>query len=121
MSKTPSIHGARLKRAIDRAKEWAVENKQPLSLERAAVFLGINRETLLELVNNKTFADEFPRDADELRNLYAFCNAEMADALIKAGRQTGVLMLAKNNYRYADGESEAGVGVPIFVGEDELS
>ena len=121
MSKTPCIHGARLKRAIERAKAWAVENKQPLSLERAAVFLGIDREQLLELANGKAFADEFPNDAAELRSLYAFCNAEMADALIKAGRQTGVLMLARNNYRYADGETDASGGVPIFVGEDELT
>lgn len=121
MSKTPCIHGTRLKRAIEHAKAWAVENKQPLSLERAAVFLGINREQLLELVSGKEFADEFPRDAAELRNLYAFCNAEMADALIKAGRQTGVLMLAKNNYRYDDAADAAGVGAPIFVGEDELT
>jgi len=121
VSKSPSVHGARLKRAIEKAKAWAAENKQPLSLERAAVFLGIDRETLLELANGKAFAEEFPRDAAELRSLYAFCNAEMADALIKAGRQTGVLMLAKNNYRYADGETDVGVGVPVFVGEDELT
>ena len=118
LKRTPNIHGARLKNAIRQAKAWAFDNGQPLTLERAAVFLGIDRERLLDLVKNSDFAAQFPKDADEIRSLYAFCNAEMADALIKSGRQTGVLLLAKNNYRYAEAEA---VGVmPTFVGEDEL-
>ncbi len=119
MSKTPCLHGVRLRRAIERAKTWANENGQPLTLERAAVFLGVDREQLLELVTGQTFAQQFPDDAAELRGLYAFCNAEIADALVKSGRQTGVLMLAKNNYRYA--ETEGGGVLPVFVGEDELT
>lgn len=119
MKRTPNIHGARLKNAIRQAKSWALDNGQPLTLERAAVFLGIDRERLLELVKSNEFAAQYPKDAGEIRSLYAFCNAEMADVLIKSGRQTGVLLLAKNNYRYADA-TEAGA-MPTFVGEDELT
>ncbi len=119
MRKAPNIHGTRLKNAIRQAKDWAQENNQPLTIERAAVFLGIDREQLLDLVKSATFAEQFPNDAKEIRALYAFCNAEIADVLIKSGRQTGVLLLAKNNYRYAEGEPAG--AVPIFVGEDELT
>lgn len=119
LKRTPNIHGVRLKNAIRLAKEWAKENNQPLTLERAAVFLEIDREQLLELIKSEAFAQQYPNDAKALRALYAFCNAEIADVLIKSGRQTGVLLLAKNNYRYA--ESEPTGAVPIFVGEDELT
>lgn len=119
MRKAPNVHGGRLKQAIQQAKTWASDNGQPLTLERAAVFLGIDREQLLDLVKNTAFAEKYPADAKEIRALYAFCNAEIADVLIKSGRQTGVLLLAKNNYRYAEGEPVG--AVPTFAGEDELT
>ena len=73
---------------------------------------------MLDLMKSEDYAARFPADAKLLRGLYAYCNAEIADALVKSGRQSGVLLLAKTNYRYT--EAEAVVGAPVFTGEDEL-
>lgn len=106
--------------AIRRAETYAREAGVPLTLERVAACLGVNREVIRRLAEQENPADNCERRVCEaLRGVYLRCNADLIESLMTKNN-SGTAMLARSNFGY--GEETAVQGEPVvFVGERDLA
>lgn len=109
--------------AIRQARAWAEERGVPLTWERVAACMGIDRERLRKLATGAAEGSRVRREAiGRLRRIYLDCNATLIEELMASkGSHSGALLLAKNDFGYTDkGETAVGTQPVRFVGEDRL-
>ena len=113
----------RVEEAIVRARARAEERGVPLTLERVAACLGIDRDRLRQLATGPITGSRAEQAAAErLRQVYLDCNAALIEELMACkGSHSGAMLLAKNDFGYTD-KVEVAAGMPPvrFVGEERL-
>ncbi|MBQ8752267.1 MAG: hypothetical protein IJZ13_04095 [Clostridia bacterium] len=112
----------RVEEAIVRARARAEERGVPLTLERVAACLGIDRDRLRQLATGPITGSRAEQAAAErLRQVYLDCNAALIEELMACkGSHSGAMLLAKNDFGYTD-KAEAAPAPPVrFVGEERL-
>jgi len=123
MSKRGKLTPERVETAIHQARQRAEERGVPLTLERVAACLGIDRDRLRQLATGPVTGSRAEQEAAQrLRQVYLDCNAALIEELMACkGSHSGAMLLAKNDFGYTD-KAEAAAGIPPvrFVGEERL-
>lgn len=113
----------RVAEAIAQARSFAEERHIPLTLERVAACLGIDRDRLRELATMPVGSRRQEREiAALLRQVYLDCNAALIEELMACkSSHGGAMLLAKNDFGYTDKGEPIGTHEPVrFVGEERL-
>ena len=115
--------------AIETAKQICAERKTPLTIERIAACLGMERRSLRRYADrthstagmSDKEVEAYNDVCDAVYRAYLECQADAADALNRLGNTMGTKFLAINNYDYVD-KVDTNIHVsPIqFVGADKL-
>lgn len=85
-----------LQEQIDKYYAWAKKNKKPLTIERLAVFLEIDRHTVLKYGEK----DKFYSTVKKARDMILASKADMLNSL--GGVKTGIIFDLKNNHGFVD-------------------
>ncbi len=117
-----------IKKGIENAKEYCKEKDIPLTLVRVCSCIGIDRKTMLELVNggavasNETEEEKKKRERSVmlLKRVHTECNADLEDCLATGRGTVGNIFLGKNNYGYVDKVEVNTTEKVIFCGENDM-
>ena len=119
---------AAIKKGIENAKKYSEEKGIPLTLVRVCSCVGIDRLTMLNLlnsnlaVNNETEEEKKKREKSLslLKKAYTECNADLEDCLATGRGTIGNIFLGKNNYGYVDKVEVNTTEKVVFCGENEM-
>lgn len=119
---------AAIKKGIENACKYCEEKQIPLTLVRVCSCIGIDRQTMLELVKGGAMAtnetEEEKRNREKsialLKKVHTDCNADLEDSLATGRGTIGNIFLAKNNYGYVDKVEVNTTEKVIFCGENDL-
>lgn len=113
----------RVAEAITQARRFAEERHIPLTLERVAACLSIDRDRLRELATASVAKSKKEQEiAAQLKQVYLDCNAALIEELMACkSSHGGAMLLAKNDFGYTDKGEPIAAHEPVrFVGEERL-
>lgn len=101
-----------LQKKIDEYFAWAEAQNKPLTIERLAVFLEVDRQTLL----NYAEKDEFFGTIKQARQIIYASKAEMLNT--KDGNTAGIIFdLCNNGDGYTNKHNESDKGTTIIIND----
>ena len=107
--------------AIEKAREHALALGKPVQLDRVAVFLGVNRETINEMMNYDGTDEDRQAIVHALKMVKQESLADLHDCLSDKGNVTGYMFQCKTNHGMVEAvDHNVNISPVRFVGLDEI-
>lgn len=118
----PEIWDAdKVQAAIQKAREHAQTLGKPIQLDRVAVFLGVNRETITAMMDYEGTDEAKTAMANALKMAKQESLADVQDCLSDKGNVVGYIFQARTNHGLVEAVEHNVKITPVrFIGEGEI-
>lgn len=107
--------------AIEKAREHALTLGKPFQLDRVALFLGVNHETITDMMNYHGEDGERQAIASALKMAKQESRADLMDAMSDKGNVVGYIFQAKANHGMVEiTQHNVNVAPVVFTGMDDI-